>query len=63
MLCCSMIGSVLRCRCCLDPKDVKYKAYFADIDLFCDKMIFSSHMMPDHMPHLYLDVLQRLNNE
>lgn len=62
VLCHSMIGNVCRCRCCLDAKDVSYVAYQANIDLFCDKMIFSQYMMPDHMPHLYLDVLQRINN-
>ena len=62
VLCHSMIGNVCRCRCCLDPMDVSYVAYRANIDLFCDKMIFSQFMMPDHMPHLYLDVLKRLNS-
>ena len=63
VLCHSMIGNVCRCRCCLNAKDEKYVAYRANIDLFCDKMIFSQYMMPDHMPHLYLDVLQKLNHD
>ena len=49
-----------RCRCCLDPEDTEYKAFEVPIDSFSDKIVFSKDMMPDHMPHLYLDVLQRL---
>ena len=61
ILCHSVIINTCRCRNCLDPETVQYKAYRAHIDLFCDKILFSRNLMPDHMPHLYLDVLQRLN--
>ena len=54
----SVVCGVLRCRMCLDDDNTKYFIYRANGDLFCDNLLISPYLLADHMPQVYLNVLQ-----
>lgn len=60
VFCKSLVCNVIRCRFCLHANDTKYIVYRANPDMFVDRMLITSRMMADHMPHLYLHVLQQI---
>eukprot|EP01083_Nonionella_stella_P069654 185807_1 len=58
----SVVCNLLKCRICLDTKDTTYDVYHADPDSFCDKLLISPYLLADHMPQVYLNVLQTYNS-
>ena len=62
--CCRCVGSAVcnccRCRCC-SPSSSRFVVYRADAKTGFDEVLASSRMASDHMPQVYLQVLEALD--
>merc|ERR1712154_264139 len=62
-ICKSIVCNVLKCRLCLDEDSMTYTVYRADPDAFCDNLLISPYMIADHMPQVYLHVLESVQED